>query len=152
MQFILQPRETFTLLSTLTKDQLPVFGKMSAQHMVEHLALILRLSNGRIQVPVNFPSEKVEAYRKKIINGPDPIPQGVQMEKGNDTLPELRQPDLTHAIADLIVQIEKFHAYFDNQPGTTSVHPFFGELNKEEWQIFHQKHFTHHLKQFNLIR
>lgn len=120
--------------------------------MVEHLALIVRLSNGRIQVPVKFPAEKVAFYKKNIIEGPDPIPQGVQMEKGNDQLPELRNPGLAEAIDDLCLQIEKFHAHFEDNPGTTCVHPFFGALNKEEWTVFHQKHFTHHFKQFNLIR
>lgn len=124
---------------------------MSPQHMVEHLALIMRISNGRIQVPVRFPAEKIEAYRKKIIEGPDPIARGVQMEKGNDQLPELRNPDLAQAIADLKLQIEKFHTYYDTHPKATNVHPFFGALNKEEWIIFHQKHFTHHFQQFALI-
>lgn len=124
---------------------------MTPQHMVEHLALIMRISNGRIQVPVRFPEEKIAAYRKKIIEGPDPIAMGVQMEKGNDSLPELRNPDLSHALADLKLQIEKFHVHYDNNPGATSVHPFFGALNKAEWIIFHQKHFTHHLRQFALI-
>ena len=124
MQYVLQPEETVALLSTLSADQQPVFGKMSPQHMVEHLALIMRISNGRIQVPVRFPAEKIEAYRKKIIEGPDPIARGVQMERGNDQLPDLRNSGLPAAIEDLRVQIEKFHAYYENNPGAKGkAHP-----------------------------
>ena len=99
MEFIHHTDELYHLLSKLDPNQIPSFGKMTPQHMVEHLALIVRLSNGRIQVPVKFPAEKVAFYKKNIIEGPDPIPQGVQMEKGNDQLPELRNPGLAEAEA-----------------------------------------------------
>src|ERR1043165_388333 len=34
-------------LGRLKPDTPPVFGKMSAQHMVEHLALVMQYSNGK---------------------------------------------------------------------------------------------------------
>jgi len=35
-------------------------------------------------------------------------------------------------------------------PDALKLNPTFGELNKAEWEIFHEKHFTHHFKQFGI--
>jgi len=41
--------------------------------------------------------------------------------------------------------------YFELNPEVKTVNVTFGELNKDEWDIFHQKHFAHHFSQFGLI-
>ena len=40
--------------------------------------------------------------------------------------------------------------YFEENKDATPINPTMGELNKQEWIIFHNKHFEHHFKQFNL--
>ena len=40
--------------------------------------------------------------------------------------------------------------YFKENKDATPINPTMGELNKQEWTIFHNKHFEHHFKQFNL--
>ncbi len=54
------------------------------------------------------------------------------------------------SIDDLVIQIDVFLMHF--KIADTENHPFFGELDFEEWKKFHVKHFTHHFKQFNLIK
>jgi oxepin-CoA hydrolase/3-oxo-5,6-dehydrosuberyl-CoA semialdehyde dehydrogenase len=48
-------------------------------------------------------------------------------------------------------EIDDYEIFFENYPGAKPVNVTFGELNKEEWDVFHQKHFTHHLSQFGLL-
>jgi len=33
----------------------------------------------------------------------------------------------------------------------TALHPYYGNLNYEQWLLLHSKHFTHHFSQFGLM-
>ena len=56
------------------------------------------------------------------------------------------------AIEKLETEIDKFHQYFNDNPGILVVNPVVDEIGYEDWIIFHNKHFKHHLNQFNLIK
>jgi oxepin-CoA hydrolase/3-oxo-5,6-dehydrosuberyl-CoA semialdehyde dehydrogenase len=43
-------------------------------------------------------------------------------------------------------------SHFEKNPKFSSTHPYFGELNVEEWLALHKKHLRHHLTQFGLVR
>ena len=47
-------------LSKLRPDSLPLWGILTAQHMVEHLAETIRFSNGKKTVPLAIPEDKAE--------------------------------------------------------------------------------------------
>ncbi len=32
-----------------------------------------------------------------------------------------------------------------------AIHPYFGELNTQQWILFQRKHYLHHLNQFSLL-
>jgi oxepin-CoA hydrolase/3-oxo-5,6-dehydrosuberyl-CoA semialdehyde dehydrogenase len=46
--------------------------------------------------------------------------------------------------------LKRYDQFFKNNPSKKTVHPIFGYLSKEEWDAFHQKHFKHHLSQFDI--
>ena len=69
---------------------------------------------------------------------------------GPDLLP-LEFSGIEEAKEKLKSEIKDYIKYFKDNPDAKPTNVTFGELNKEEWDIFHQKHFTHHLKQFGLI-
>ena len=48
-------------------------------------------------------------------------------------------------------ELDDFETYHANNPDAVFVQPRLGKLNYKEWIIFHNKHFTHHFKQFGLI-
>ena len=48
-------------------------------------------------------------------------------------------------------KISQFLHVIDDPSFTTMLHPFFGDLDKEEWLLFQYKHFYHHLSQFGLM-
>jgi len=116
--------------------------------MVEHLTISLKLSVGKIPIPVFEPNEKQLARKQALLFTDIPFPQGVKAPGLPDTLLELRYPDLETAKAELIKSYEAYHLLFQENPKKHTPHPGFGLLNYEEWELFHAKHMDHHLGQF----
>jgi oxepin-CoA hydrolase/3-oxo-5,6-dehydrosuberyl-CoA semialdehyde dehydrogenase len=128
----------------------PHWGIMSAQQMVEHLAEIVRCSNGGLEVSCVSDPERLPALRRFLV-GPKPIAHNVPNPiAGPDPRP-LLHPDLEGAREQLRAEIDRYYRFFDEHPDARPVHAVFGPLNGEEWEIFHAKHFRHHLEQFGLI-
>ena len=69
---------------------------------------------------------------------------------GEDLRP-LENSSLEVSMEKLKKEIDDYILFFENNPGAKPVNVTFGELDEEEWNIFHKKHFTHHLSQFGLL-
>ena len=52
-----------TKLNLLKPDQKPVWGKMSAQHMVEHLILAVKMGNGKLKFECINPPDKIPTLK-----------------------------------------------------------------------------------------
>ncbi|MEO5966678.1 MAG: DUF1569 domain-containing protein, partial [Ferruginibacter sp.] len=79
------------------------------------------------------------------------IPLGFKATMLTDDLPPLYFPDLVTAIATIKKQLAEFDKYFSDYPDSKPMHPTMGILDKNEWNVFHSKHFNHHFKQFDLV-
>jgi len=122
---------------------------MSAQHMVEHLILAVRTSNGKLNVGCFNPPEKWPTLKKYLLSS-RPLPQDfVNPIIGTNLLP-LEFESLEKALTVLRTEVEDYYKFFEMNPDALKLNPTFGELNKAEWEIFHEKHFTHHFKQFGI--
>ncbi|MFN2373552.1 MAG: DUF1569 domain-containing protein [Cyclonatronaceae bacterium] len=137
-------------LGNLTPDTQPLWGGMTAQHMVEHLTSALMLSNGDISIGQNTEENKIPAMRAFLMSD-RPMPRNFRSPANGDGLPRLKHTDLEKAVAALTKALARFHQYHEKNPGAKPVNPVFGPLSYEEWIQFHQKHFQHHLTQFGLI-
>ena len=146
----LDEEEVRATLSKLSKESVPIFGKMNAQQMVEHLSAITKIANGNWKVDV-FVSDEKTARRKPFLDTDNELQQGFRASFLSDEPNALKFDSLAEAIDDLIYQIVYFEAVFRDDKNRTVVHPFFGELDYEYWKKFQVKHFTHHFKQFNLV-
>lgn len=135
-------------LQNLSLQSEAKFGILTPQHMMEHLTITVKLSAGRIPIPVFEPNEKQLARKQALLFTDIPFPQGVKAPGLPDTLLELRYPDLETAKAELIKSYEAYHLLFQENPTKHTPHPGFGLLNYEEWELFHAKHMDHHLGQF----
>lgn len=137
------------LLEELTDDTKPLWGKMSSQHMIEHLILAVRTSNGKLTIGCFNPPEKIPTL-KRFLTSNRPLPKEfVNPIIGSGLLP-LEYVNLEEAKRNLQKEVEDFYHYFEEYPEAVLVNPTFGELNKNEWLIFHEKHFTHHFNQFGI--
>lgn len=137
-------------LYQLKPDATPLFGLMTAQHMVEHLAMAVGHSNGKMPQKLYTPTDKLPAMRKFLLSDKE-FPVGVLSPITGANLLPLTKPDLAAAIEELNHELEKFHQYFQEHPTATPVNAVFGPLTYDEWLIAHNKHFTHHFKQFALL-
>jgi hypothetical protein len=138
------------LLNELDPHQKPLWGKMTPQHMVEHLIIAVQMSNGKLKLECINPPEKNPTLKRFLMSS-RPMPKlFVNPVIGEDLRP-LECSSLEESIGKLKKEIDDYVLFFENNSGAKSVNANFGELNKEEWDVFHQKHFTHHLSQFGLL-
>ncbi|TMM32265.1 hydroxymethylglutaryl-CoA reductase, degradative [Polaribacter aestuariivivens] len=141
-------KELKNTLSNLKVDAIPVFGKMNGQQMVEHLAFLMKVSNGKIHADFFVEDEK-SARRKAFLDTDGELQVGFKAPMLSEEPIPAKFTTLEESINDLLKQIEDFHEHFKTAKHEN--HPFFGELDYEYWQKFHVKHFTYHFKQFELI-
>ena len=137
-------------LEELKPDQKALWGKMTAQHMVEHLIFTMQLSSGKLKFQCISPPEKLPALKKFLLSS-QPFPKLYINPLIGTELVQLKYADIKEAIEKLKEEVSDYNDYFKQNPDAKPVHMIFGELNKEEWDIVHRKHFTHHLTQFGLV-
>jgi hypothetical protein len=136
-----------TQLEMYTK---PLWGKMSARHMVEHLIFAVQMGNGKLFLECFNPPEKLPAL-KRFLMSERPLPKLFVNPVIGPDLIELKFSRLEEAKSNLKKEVDDYYAYFKKNPEAKLVNVTFGELNFAEWEVFHKKHFTHHLSQFGLI-
>jgi len=138
-------------LNKLKEGFVPVWGKMSAQQMVEHLGGSYYLTMGKVPLKAAVPQEQFESAKRIVLSNKDmprniPIP-GLTNKPSKplrfDNL-ELAKEKLMHALQQAIDMVA-------TDPNHTANHPYGGPMNGEEWMVFMYKHSVHHLRQFGLI-
>ena len=138
-------------LRSISADTKPLWGKMTAQHMVEHLCQAVKISNGKlINTECMNPDEKLPIL-KRFLNSSRPLPQNFINTVVGSELKPLTNQNISEAINELEKEINEIDKFFDLNIEAKPINPTFGPLNKDEWIQFHKKHFTHHLKQFGLL-
>lgn len=135
-------------LVNLTEDTTSQWGEMTPQHMVEHLETQLKLSIGTDKREITTPPEMLEAYTESLYNFRK-FPKGTKAPYpvGGD----YKHASLEDAKSSLLKTFDEVQIFFKENPGFTSIHPTFGELDKFLWELMGRKHFTHHFEQFGLI-
>ncbi len=137
-------------LSALKPETLPLWGAFKAQTMVEHLASEMQFTNGKKNCEIIYSEEEALIEKQKWVYSDLEIPKNVVVAPPENFL-HFKFKDLKTAIEALNKEIADFEHYYRVED-RTAIHPAFGALNYEEWIIWHSKHFTHHFKQFGLIR
>ena len=137
-------------IACLAEDTLPLWGKMTPQHMIEHLVWAFKCSTGILEVPCRTPENLLERAKRFLYDN-RPTPH----EFKNPLLGENPLPFLFSSFAEakdaLHKEVARFVDHFREQPNAIHVHPVFGPLGAEEWQRSQFKHCYHHLLQFGLI-
>ena len=138
-------------LAQLRSDSPALWGKMSPQHMLEHVSALFYLARSPEKGFCVTPPDKLDKARAFLYDDektfrPNTVAPGLPAEP----LP-LRFDSFDTARDKLLGSIEAFYAYFAAHPGVETLHPIFGALSLEDWERFHHKHLTHHFRQFGLI-
>ncbi len=142
-----------SLLANLHADTPAKWGKMTAQHMVEHLSGTVIISNGKFAWPGGADgTEWGRQHRAEMFApGYDSYPHHVVAPGVPETPAALRFPDIETAKGKFLAEIDRFFDHFSKNPEARPVHPVFGPLEFSEWKTAHMVHFRHHFKQFGLI-
>ena len=135
-------------LNQLSAQTKPVWGQMSAQRMVEHLADALYMSMGQGAFQLEIAEERIERMQAWLETD-KPMAKDIQVTFATPATP-LRNEELETAIDEFTEAFLAFEEFYEEHPSKTALHPFYGELNYAQWQRLHTKHFAHHFEQFNL--
>jgi len=147
---IIEPKNRKYLESLFLKLQAntsAVWGKMTAQQMVEHLIGQVQYTNGKYKPFCEVSEEEANQAKQTNVYTTIEISRNVVFGTPQQ---KLLHPDLNSAIQQLMTELHHFDRYF-LEPGKTEIHGAFGPMTYKEWLIWHSKHFYHHLQQFGLI-
>jgi hypothetical protein len=136
-------------LETLDAVTTPSWGKMSSQRMVEHLCDALYMSCGIGEFELEVPEDRIEKMQL-FLQSDKPMAQNIQVSFAKEDTP-VRNENMELALDEFATAFVDYMEHFDENPSFTALHPYYGELDVEKWNLLHAKHFAHHFKQFGLI-
>jgi len=137
-------------LESLTAETPNRWGKMTGQHMLEHLFGVLVVSRKDLGLPCIVPEEK-RAKRQEWIWNEVPFRMGIKAVGVPEEPGPYRFESLEAAKEALMSSVARFYVFYENDPEQKMMHPLFGPLGFEAWEAFHTKHFRHHFSQFGLL-
>jgi hypothetical protein len=137
-------------IAHLDENARPLWGKMTPQHMTEHLVWTFECSTGTLILPCRTPENLLERAKRFLYDN-RPTPHDFKNPLIGENLLPFRFHSFEDAKNALLKEITLFVDHFHKQPNDVHVHPVFGPLGVEEWQRSHFKHCYHHLQQFGLI-
>jgi hypothetical protein len=138
-----------SLFEKLTPETKAIWGTMSSQRMVEHLSDVLRIATQQVKIePVVTDPEKIAKMQAWLETDKEMAQNIVVGHAKKDT--DLRNEELELAVDEFVDELLHFEEFFE-KPNVTSSHPFYGDMNYNQWKLMNKKHFTHHFKQFGLI-
>jgi oxepin-CoA hydrolase/3-oxo-5,6-dehydrosuberyl-CoA semialdehyde dehydrogenase len=138
-------------VTNLDETMPPVWGKMSAQHMIEHLILTLKISTGNIEVSCRTP-ENILPRAKLFLHNNKESPHNFKNPLLGENPAALHYTTFNDAKTAFLKELNNTLDHFQSFPETMYIHPVFGPLGKDEWERIHFKHFYHHLLQFGMIK
>lgn len=141
------PAATAKLLAT-TK---PHWGKMTAQHMIEHLYTAVVSSTIIKNTPPIPASPRQEEFKNALVYSLEPMAKNLDNPAFRFGLPDYTNPTIVEAKAKLLSSLERFFTIYEGKEDAYNFNPFLGDLHAQETLMFHYKHFKHHYTQFGLI-
>ncbi|HMP91861.1 MAG TPA: hypothetical protein PKD90_03265 [Phnomibacter sp.] len=137
------------LLATLEPQVTGQWGKMKAQHMVEHLAGAIRMAAGQFKVQPLVQGERLEKNYRFLMSD-KPFAPNIENPLLDAEPGAFRYATMPEAVAAVQRALQLFFEYYQQNPEARVLNPFFGELNYEEQVHLLYKHALHHLKQFGI--
>lgn len=147
-QFI---REQFVpLLESIPADTKPLWGKMTAQQMIEHLSDYMRIHSGKAaHTEIVTPPAQLE-WMRNFLETNKPFRENTKNPLMSELPAPVRNVSKDVAVKELKEELKYFFAVFEKDKLQVTRNPFFGDLNYEQNIQLLYKHASHHLKQFGL--
>jgi hypothetical protein len=136
--------ELIARIDTINENSVAQWGKMNVYQMLKHNILWGEMIFGKLKCKRVFMGRIIGKMALK-----SALKDDAPMMRNAVTSPELKVKETTGDIASLkkkwMAQLQGFALFSD--PGF--IHPFFGQMTKEEVGYHAYKHIDHHLRQFN---
>lgn len=129
----------------------PHWGKMTSQHMIEHLYTAVVSSTIIKKTPPVPPNSGQEEFKNSLIYSLEPMGKNLDNPAFRFGLPDYTNPTIVEAKAKLLSSLKRFFEIYEGKDDAYNFNLFLGDLQAQETLIFHYKHFKHHYTQFGLI-
>ena len=128
----------------------PLWGSMTAQHMVEHLMWTFQCSTGKITLSCHTPEHLLDRVKTFLYDN-RVTPKYFKNPVLTDQLEPYRFPSFAVALEAVRAELNCFLEAYRLDPAAIHTHPLFGPIQGDQWHRAHFKHAYHHMLQFNLI-
>lgn len=129
-------------LSKLTPDAKPLWGKMTAGHLLAHLIDLFEVTFAERPVTVRKGFMNSAFGRWMLANMPLP--------KNAPTDPEYLKRPVGNFEEDKARVLGYINRFAEPNRHTFGASPWVGKMSPEQWAKSHYTHLAHHLKQFGL--
>ncbi|HUS03789.1 MAG TPA: DUF1569 domain-containing protein [Chitinophagaceae bacterium] len=139
-------REMVDRINRLAADTKPLWGKMRVEQMLAHMQSPLRVALGEEKLMKGLMGFLFGKIAKKQLVTEAPFKKNLPTAPSFIIKEEKNFEEEKSRVIDLVQR-------FSTEPKEkldTRVHPFFGKLSADEWNILHWKHLDHHLRQFGV--
>ena len=143
--------EALPLVNAIEPDATPIWGIMNGRNVVEHLTGSMRMSNGRFDLPLRTPEDRVAKYKAWLLRDDTVLTPNVPNDPVPEETPATRDDSIEQSRKKHAHDLNQFFTRFKENPDDLAMHPVFGLLNFREWVVFHYKHYQHHLAQFRQV-
>jgi hypothetical protein len=137
------------LLNKLDDQVKPNWGSLTPQGMIEHLTDTLQIASGQVKQKLLIPAEKVESMQRFLETDKEMVKNVEVPFAPKERI--IRNESISDAIDEFSEEWIAFEEHFEGE-NIKEMHPFYGELNFDQWKKLNSKHLTHHFKQFSLIK
>jgi len=138
-----------SFLQKLKTDTQPLWGKMNARQMIEHMIDVVMVANGKIKMPIVTPADKLPRLQEFMMSE-KPFKENTKSPVLAEEPAPLKKNTKEAAIGKLQEEIIYFFEAFEKNPGMKTTNPVFGELGLEMNIQLLYKHALHHLRQFGI--
>jgi hypothetical protein len=139
------------ILDSLTPEHQPKWGKMTPQHVVEHLSLSFALANGKIKADKFITPEDRLPLMKRFVTTDTPLKENTKSPVLSEEPSPLKYGSLEEAKAMFLLQLQNIFNVYEADSTLVIRNPVFGDLNYEEQLGLIYKHVQHHFRQFGLL-
>jgi enoyl reductase-like protein len=138
-------QEMIDRLNKLSPTSQAQWGKMNVNQMFTHCQVAINLAFGNEKLKQNIIGILFGSIAKKMmVNSNRPFQKNLPTDK-SFIITDKRKFEKERKI--LISIIQKF-PHIGPEGLSKEKHPFFGRLNRNEWETLSWKHLDHHLRQF----
>jgi hydroxymethylglutaryl-CoA reductase len=137
--------ESTAFIQTLQANSKPIFGLMNSTQVINHMEASLRLPLLNMKLTLTTEPERIELARQFLYTE-KPIREGAKKPDLYGDF-EKTSENIAEAKAEFQKTLEAFRRVAEAGE-LSGTHPFFGDLNNEEWLRFEEKHLRHHMVQF----